>query len=73
MSAFATRGAIPSSAHQFHIACLFRFLLGGHGFSLVTNFCWYVLYAHYLHDLPYVEGLQKNCYVENPPILLGAN
>ena len=73
MSAFAMCGTIPSSVHQFHVACLFHSLHGKHGSSLVTDFCWYALYAHYPHDHPSVEGLQKDCYVENPPILPGAN
>ena len=66
-------GAIPSLAHQFHVACPFHSLHGKHGFSLETDFCWYVLSAHSSRDLPSVKGLQKNYYVENPPIPLGAN
>ena len=68
MSTFAVRGTIPSSAHQFHVACLFHSLHGRHGSFLVTDFCWYALYAHYPYDLLSVEGLQTNCYVENPLI-----
>ena len=73
MNAFTVRGAIPSSAHQFHVTCLFRSLHERRGPSLVTDFCCYALYAHYPHDLPSVEGLQKNCYDENPPILPDAD
>ena len=73
MSAFAVRDATPSSAHQFHVACLFHSLHGRRGFFLVTDFCWYALYAHFPHDLPSVEGLQRNCYFESPPILPGAD
>ena len=73
MSAFAMRGAIPSSAHQFHVACLFHSLHGKHGSSLKTDFCWYALCAHSPRDLPSAEGLQKNCYVENPLNLPSAN
>ena len=69
MSAFAVRGPIPSLAHQFHVACLFRSLHGRRGSSLVTDFCWYALYAYYPHDLPSIKGLQKYRYAENPPIL----
>ena len=73
MSAFAVRSAIPSSTHQFHVACPFHSLHGKYGSSLKTDFYWYVLCAHSPCDLPSIEGLQKNCYVENPPILPYAN
>ena len=73
MSAFAVLGTIPSSAHQFHVACPFHSLHGKHGPSLETDFYWYALCAHSSRDLPSVEGLQKNCYVENPSIPPGAN
>ena len=73
MNAFAVHGVIPSLAHLFHVACLFHSLHGRRGSSLVTDFCWYALYAHYPHDLPSIEGLQKNYYAENPPILPGAD
>ena len=69
MNAFTVRGVTPSLAHQFYVACLFHSLHRRRGSSLVIDFCWYALYAHYPHDLPSVEGLQKNCYVENTPIL----
>ena len=73
MSAFAVRDATLSSAHQFHVACLFHSLHGRRSFSLVTDSCWYAWYACFLHDLPFVKGLQLNCYVESPPILPGAD
>ena len=73
MGTFTVRDATPSSAHQFHVACLFRFLHGRRGSSLVTDFCWYVLYAYFPHDLPSVESLQRDYYVESPPILPGAD
>ena len=73
MNVFVMRGAILSSVHQFHVACPYHSLHGKHGPSLETGFYWYELYAHFPHDLPYVEGLQTDCYVENPPILLGVN
>ena len=73
MSTFAVRDVTPFSAHQFHVACLFHSLHGRRGSSLMTDFCWYALYAYFPHDLPSVEGLQRNCYVESPPILPGAN
>ena len=53
MDVFAMRGAILSSAHQFHAAYPYHSLHGKHGFS--------------------VEGLQTDCYVETPLILLGVN
>ena len=68
MSTFTMRSAIPSLAHQFHVACPFHSLHGKHGSSLETDFCWYTLCAHSLRDLPSVEGLQENFYVENPLI-----
>ena len=73
MSTFAVRDATHSSAHQFHVACLFHSLHRRRGSSLMTEFCWYALYAYLPHNLPPVEGLQRNCYVESPPILPGAN
>ena len=73
MNVFAVRNAILSSIHQFHVACLYHILHGKHGSSLETSFYWYVLCAHFPHDLPSVEGLQTNCYVENHLILLGVN
>ena len=73
MSAFAVRGATLSSARQFHVACLFHSLHERHGSSLVTDFCWYALYTYFPHDLPFVEGLQLNCYVESPLILPSAD
>ena len=73
MSIFAMRDATPSSTHQFHIACLFHSLHGRHGSSLVTDSCWYALYAYFPHGLPFIEGLQLNCYVESPPILPGVD
>ena len=73
MCTFAVHGAIPSSAHKFHVACLFHSLHGRHGSFLVTDFCWYALYAYYRCDLTSVEGFQKSCYVKNPPILPGVD
>ena len=73
MSPFAVRDATPFSTHQFHIACLFHSLHRRRGSSLVTEFYWYALYTYFLHDLPLVEGLQRNCYVESPSILPGAD
>ena len=73
MSAFTVRGAIPSLVHQFHVACLFHSLHGRHGSSLMIDFYLYVLCARSPRELPSVEGLHKNCYIENPPILPGAN
>ena len=70
MSAFAVCDAIPSSAHQFHVACLFHSLHGRRGSSFVTDFCWCALYAHFLHNLSSVKGLQWNCYVESPRFFL---
>ena len=73
MSAFAVRDATLSSAHQFHVACLFRSLHGRHSSSLVTDFWWYAFYAYFPHDSPFVEGLQLNCYVVSPPTLPGVD
>ena len=73
MSPFAVRDATPFSTHQFHIACLFHSLHRRRGSSLVTEFYWYALYTYFPHDLPLVEGLQRNCYVESPSILPGAD
>ena len=73
MSVLAVHGAILSSVHQFHVACPYHSLHGKHDSSLETGFYWYVLCARYPHDLPFVEGLQKNCYVENLPIMPGVN
>ena len=73
MNVFAVHGAILSSVHQFHIACLYHSLHGKHGPSLETSFYWYELCAHVPHDLPYVEGLQMDCYAETLLILLGVN
>ena len=73
MIAFAMRDVTPSSAHQFHIACLFHFLHERRGSSLVTDFYWYALYAYFPHDFPSVEGLQWNYYVESPSILPDAD
>ena len=73
MNVFAVRGAILSSLHQFHVTCLYHYLHGIHDSSLRTGFYWYELCAHFPHDLPSVEGLQTNCYVETPLILLGVN
>ena len=73
MIAFAMRDVTPFSAHQFHVACLFHSLHGRRGSSLMTDFCWYALYAYFPHDPPPVEGLQQNCYVESPLILPGAD
>ena len=73
MDVFAVRGAILSSVHQFHVACLYHSLHEKHGPSLKTGFYWYKLCAHFLHDLSYVEGLQPDCNVETLLILLGVN
>ena len=73
MNVFAVRGANPSSVHQFHVACPYHSLHGKHGFSLETGFYSYELCVHFPHDLPPIEGLQTDCYVETPLILLGVN
>ena len=73
MNVFAVCGAILSSIHQFHIACLYHSLHGKHDPSLETGFYWYKLCAHFPHDLPYVEGLHTDCYVETFLILFGIN
>ena len=73
MNVFAVRGAILSSIHQFHVACLYHSLHRTHGSSLETGFYWYELCAHFPHDLPFVKGLQTDCYVETPLILHGVN
>ena len=73
MIVFVVRGAILSLIHQFHVACPYHSLHGKHGFSLETGFYWYELCAHFPHDLPSIEGLQTDCYVETPLILLGVN
>ena len=73
MNVFTVRNAIVSSVHQFHIACPYHSLHGKHDFSLETGFYWYELCVHFPHDLPSVEGLQTDCYVETPLILLGVN
>ena len=71
MSTFAN--ATLSSAHQFHVACPFHSLHRRHGSSLVIDFYWYALYTYFPHDLPFVEDLQLNCYVESPLILPDAD
>ena len=73
MDVFAVSGVILSSVHQFHDTCLHHSLHGKHGFSLETSFYWYELCAHFPHDLLFVEGLQTDCYVESPLILVGVN
>ena len=73
MDVFTMRGAILSSTHQFHAAYPYHSLHGKHGFSLVIDFYWYELCAYFPHDLPSAEGLQTDCYVETPLILLGVN
>ena len=73
MNVFTMRGAILSLIHQFHVACFYLSLHGKHGPSLKTSFYWYELCVHFPHDLPYVEGLKMDCYVETPLILLGVN
>ena len=73
MGAFAVHDVTLSSDSQFHVTCLFHSLQGRRGSSLMTDFYWYALYAYFPHDLPFVEGLQLNCYVESPPILPGAD
>ena len=73
MNVFVVRDVILSSVHQFHIACLYHSLHGKHGFSFETGFYWYKLCAHFPHGLPFVEGLQTDCYVKTPLILLGVN
>ena len=73
MDVFAIRGAILSSVHQFHAACPYHSLHGKHGFSLETSFYWYELCAHFPHDLLSIEGLQTDCYVKTPLILLDVN
>ena len=73
MNVFAVRGTILSSVHKFHTACLYHSLNGKHGPSFKTGFYWYELRAHFPHDLPYVEGLQTDCYAEALLILLGVN
>ena len=37
MGAFAVRDTTPSSARQSHVACLFHFLHGRHGSSLMID------------------------------------
>ena len=66
MNVFAVRGAILSSVHQFHIACLYHSSHGKHGPSLKIGPYWYDLCAHFPHD-------RTNCYVETPLILLGVS
>ena len=73
MDVFAMRGAILSSVHQFHVACLYHSLHEKHSPSLEIGFYWYELCAHFPHDLPYVEALQMDCCAETPLILLGVN
>ena len=73
MSAFAVCDITLFSTHQFHVACFFYSLHGRRSSSLVTNSCWYAWYTYFPHDLPFVEGLQLNCYVESPPILPGVD
>ena len=71
MNVFAMRGAIPSSIHRFHVACLYYSLHGKHGSSLEIDFYWYELCAHFPHDLLSVQGSYKDCYVETLLIQLG--
>ena len=73
MNVFTVCDAILSSVHQFHVAGLYHSLHGKHGPSLETSFYWYELCVHFPHDLPYVEGLKMDCYIETPLILLGVN
>ena len=68
MSAFAVRNVTSSSARQSHIACLSHSLHGRHGSSHVTDSYWYALFAHFLHNLSFVKGLQLSYYVGNPLI-----
>ena len=73
MNVFTVCDAILSSVHQFHVACPNHSLHGKRGFSLEIDFYCYGLCAHFPHDLPSVEGLQTDCYVKTPLILLGVN
>ena len=73
MCAFTVRDTTLSLTHQFHVACPFHSLHGRRSSSLVTDSCWYAWYACFPQDLPFVEGLQLNCYVKSPLILPGAD
>ena len=73
MNVFIVRDVILSLVHQSHVACLYHSLHGKHGFSLETSFYWYELCAHFPHDLLSIEGLQTDCYVKTPLILLDVN
>ena len=73
MSAFFMRDATSSSVRQSHVACLSHSSHGKHDSFHITDSYQYALFAHFLHDLPFVEGLQLSYYIRNLLILPGTD
>ena len=69
----AVHGVTSSSTHQFRIACLFHSLHGTHDFSHAINSYQCAWFAHFCHDLPFVEGLPPIGYIVNLLIPPGAD
>ena len=63
MIAFAVHGVTSSSTNQFRVACLSHSLHGTHDFSHAIDFYYCAWFAHFSHDLPFVEGLPPIGYV----------
>ena len=69
----AVHGVTSSSTHQFHVAFLFHSLHGTHDFSHTIDSYLCAWFAHFSHDLPFVEGLPPIGYVVNLPIPPGTD
>ena len=72
MLASAVHDVTSSSTHQFHVACLSHSLHGTHDFSHAIDSYYCAWFAHFSHDLPFVEGLPPIGYVVNLLIPHGA-
>ena len=69
----AARGVTSFSIHLSHVACLSHSLHGTRDFSHAIGFYQCAWFAHFAHDLPFVEGGPPSSYAANLLMPLGAD